>query len=124
MVESLHVCGYERCGKSFASPLRLTDLSRKPRSETYYACPYCFSRMDECDHDVSDELQLIRKSGYDEETDESPRKNVKSAVQKELGNETVAVQCPHQMGYLRTRSKDQAVPDTCLTCPKILQCMI
>lgn len=80
--------------------------------------------MDECDHDVSDELQLIRKSGYDEETDESPRKNVKSAVQKELGNETVAVQCPHQMGYLRTRSKDQAVPDTCLTCPKILQCMI
>lgn len=124
MVESLHVCGYERCGKSFASPLRLTDLSHKPRSETYNACPYCFSRMDECDHDVTSELRLIKKSEYDEEADESPRKSVKSAVQKELSKETAEVQCPHQMGYLRTRSKDQAVPDTCLTCPKILQCMI
>jgi hypothetical protein len=28
------------------------------------------------------------------------------------------------VGYLRTRSKDQGVPDECLTCPKILQCMI
>jgi len=79
--------------------------------------------MDECDHDVTDELRLIKKSGYDEEADESSRKNVKSAVQKELDKEA-AVQCPHQMGYLRTRSKDQAVPDTCLTCPRILQCMI
>jgi hypothetical protein len=80
--------------------------------------------MDECDHDVTDELRLIEKSGYNEDIDESPRKSVKSAVQKELDKETVAFQCSHQMGYLRTRSKDQAVPDTCLTCPKILQCMI
>jgi len=80
--------------------------------------------MDECDHEDTGELQFIKKSGYDEEADESPRKSVKSAIQKELSKETAAVQCPHQMGYLRTRSKDQAVPDTCLTCPKILQCMI
>jgi len=80
--------------------------------------------MDECDHDGTDGLRLMRKSGYDEEADESPRKSAKSAVQKETGNAAVEVQCPYQMGYLRTRSKDQAVPDTCLTCPKILQCMI
>jgi hypothetical protein len=80
--------------------------------------------MDECDHEVTGELHLIRKSEYDEEPYESPRKSVKGAVQKETEKDAVTVQCPHQMGYLRTRSKDQAVPDTCLTCPKILQCMI
>lgn len=124
MVESLHVCNYERCGKSFASPLRLTDLSHKPRSETYNACPYCFSRMDEYDHECTNELRLPKKNEYDEETDDDHKRNVKSTVQKETEKQTGSVQCPYQMGYLRSRSKDKAVPDTCLTCPKILQCMI
>jgi len=123
LIESLHVCIYERCGKSFTAPVRLTDLSHRPRSETYYACPYCFSKMDECEHDVAGGLRL-RHGSHEIALDDSLRRNTKSAALKEIGKEAPATDCPHQVGYLKTRSKDQAVPDTCLTCPKILQCIV
>lgn len=31
--------------------------------------------------------------------------------------------CPHFVGYLKTRPKDSPIPDECLTCSRILQCM-
>lgn len=119
MGESLHMCVYERCGKSFTAPVRLTDLSRKPRSETYYACPYCFSKMDESEHDYTHELKLTKTGTYEMATSDSSKKSAKNAVQEEM-----TTNCPHHVGYLKKRSKDEAVPDSCLTCPKILQCMV
>ena len=79
--------------------------------------------MDECEHDVDGELHLLKQGSYDLDIDDT-RKNVKGMSQKESGKEPSAFSCPHQMGYLKTRSKDQGVPDSCLTCPKILQCMV
>ena len=119
MGESLHMCVYERCGKSFTAPVRLTDLSHKPRSETYYACPYCFSKMDESECDDSHELKLTKTGTYEIATSFSSKKNAKNTVQEEI-----AASCPHHVGYLKKRSKEEAVPDSCLTCPKILQCMV
>lgn len=119
MAEDLHVCGYDRCGKSFATPVRLTDLSHKPRSETYYACPYCFSKMEEsCPH-VDSELKMMKDGGYEIST-----KGMKTGAHKDSGKDALAANCPHHVGYLKTRSKDEAVPDSCLTCSKILQCMV
>jgi len=31
--------------------------------------------------------------------------------------------CRHFLGYLKTRLKDSAIPDDCLTCNKILKCI-
>ncbi|MDI6905109.1 MAG: hypothetical protein QMD13_06450 [Candidatus Bathyarchaeia archaeon] len=31
--------------------------------------------------------------------------------------------CPHHFGYLANRPKNDPVPQECLTCPKILECM-
>jgi len=115
------MCVYERCGKSFTAPVRLTDLSHKPRSETYYACPYCFSKMDESEHDISHELKLARADGYETVTSDNSRRHI---TQKENEKQEIAVECPHHVGYLKKRSKDESVPDSCLTCPKILQCMV
>jgi DNA-directed RNA polymerase subunit RPC12/RpoP len=117
MGENLHVCIYDRCGKSFNAPVRLTDLSHRPRSETYYACPYCFSKMDESEHDISHEIKLAKDDGYETETSSRSKK---PAIEKE----DITVACPHHVGYLKNRSKDEGVPDSCLTCPKILQCMV
>lgn len=122
MGEGLHVCGYERCGKTFAAPVRLTDLSHKPRSETYYACPYCFSKMEESDIDEPRELKLVG-GGY-EMAEKDSDKSVKIGAHKDAGKEAPAIGCPHHVGYLKTRSKNESVPDSCLTCPKILQCMV
>ena len=117
MGENLHVCVYDRCGKSFTAPVRLTDLSRRPRSETYYACPYCFSKMDESEHDISHEIKLMKNDGYETSASNKPKNQ---AAEKE----DITVTCPHHVGYLKKRSKDESVPDSCLTCPKILQCMV
>lgn len=121
--QGLRVCGYERCGKSFAAPVRLTDLSHKPRSETYYACPYCFSKTEETSSDESAELKLVQSEDY--EIAAGPlNKGIGAGALKEAEKDTPAVSCPHHVGYLKTRSKSEAVPDSCLTCPKILQCMV
>jgi hypothetical protein len=44
--------------------------------------------------------------------------------EKESEKENAVISCPHHVGYLKKRSRDEAVPDSCLTCPKILQCMV
>ena len=124
MGESFHVCVYERCGKSFVAPVRLTDLSHRPRSETYYACPYCFSKMNESEHNCTHELKLMKGGSYEIATADSSKKSARSSGLKEPSREAPIADCPHHVGYLKTRSKDQAVPDNCLTCPKILQCMV
>jgi DNA-directed RNA polymerase subunit RPC12/RpoP len=111
--ESLHVCNYTGCGRAFDNPVLLTDLSRKPNSDTYYACPYCFSRVNEADY-----------SGHYEVEAAGDMKNLKSETQKEPIATANDMQCPHYMGYLKTRPKNEPVRDCCLTCPQILQCMV
>jgi hypothetical protein len=112
--------------------LRLTNLSRKPHLETYYACPYCFSKVDEVEEpepyeaeNKMEHLLEVREGGYEMPTgEENAMKSLKSGTQKELRTAATEMNCPHQVGYLKNRAKDQPVPDTCLTCPKILQCMM
>jgi len=113
--EGLHVCGYERCGRAFDTPVRLTDFSRRPRLETYYACPYCFSKMHQ-----GDEAEYHLHSGGFGVSGGGVRKSLRGGTQES----DRAVNCPHHLGYLKTRSKDEAVPDGCLICPRILQCMV
>ena len=121
--EGLRVCGYERCGKSFAAPVRLTDLSHKPHSETYYACPHCFSKMETADRDEPTESKLMKSEDYETAT-KSSDKGTKTKAPKKTGDVAPVASCPYHVGYLKTRSKSEAVPDGCLTCSKILECMV
>lgn len=98
----------ERCGRSVSTPVRLTDLSRRPVEETYYACPFCFSRLN-----IEDVAEHFEHSHGREKSGKSDKRQV--AV--------VASNCLHEFGYLRSRPKDSGIPDECLTCSRILQCM-
>lgn len=128
MGESMHVCGYVRCGRAFAAPVRLTDFSNKPRLETYFACPYCFSKVNEAEgegadvNEFNDELKLLHSEGFEVPDRMSP-KSLKHGEHKKSSGSEAAVNCPHSLGYLKTRSKDEAFPDSCLTCPQIFKCM-
>jgi len=117
--EGLHVCGYVRCGRAFDAPVRLTDFSRRPRSETYYACPYCFSKLDEAEVNGVDHEVKHLHDGYEVSVG-----GVKKSLRGGSRESEQAVNCPHHLGYLKSRSKNEVVPDSCLTCPKILQCMV
>ena len=115
-----YTCPSDRCGRAFSEPLKLTNLSRRPLEETYYACPFCLSRVQVhevlMDPDSSDE-----KSQIEHEFSASSSKERKSG--KTEGKSALSSECPHQFGYLNSRSKGAEIPDKCLTCAKILQCM-
>jgi hypothetical protein len=73
--------------------------------------------MDESEHDGSHELKLMNADGYETATSDNPKKHA-------AREENMVTDCLHHVGYLKKRPKDESVPDSCLTCPKILQCMV
>jgi len=102
----------ECCGREFELPLRLTVLSEEPK-ETYLVCPFCFTRVEEEARTEAVPRPLVDKK------QERPRGKVKAgAVEAGVGR------CGHRFGYLKGRAKNAAIPDECLVCPKILECMI
>ncbi len=98
-------CPYDQCGKSFEKPVVLTDFSKTPR-ETYYACPYCFSK-----------LEIVLKAQENLHT-----------VSVKMSHEPKMIltpkKCEHHMGYLAALEKEDSIPDECLTCSKLIQCMV
>ena len=95
-------CPYKGCGKSFDKPTVLTDSSSMPR-QTYYACPYCMSKLDIMVENMK--LVGVKPTEYPKVFD-SPAK------------------CAHYFGFLTALPKDAPIPDECLICPKVLQCNI
>jgi len=105
---SLHIhaerlrCPYKGCEKSFDKPAVLTDSSAMPR-QTYYACPYCMSKVDILVDDMK--ITGVRPTEYPKVFD-SPAK------------------CAHYVGFLNALPRDVEIPDECLVCPKVLQCSV
>lgn len=97
------VCPYSECKKGFEKPLMLTDFSSMPR-ETYYACPHCLTKVDVVVKDQRLGVVSLETSGN------APEKTPS--------------ECPYRFGYLKTLPRDHAIPDGCLTCPKLLHCFV
>jgi DNA-directed RNA polymerase subunit RPC12/RpoP len=95
-------CPYKGCEKTFNKPTVLTDSSTLPR-ETYYACPYCSSKIDVIVEDMK--IVEVKTTEYPKVFD-SPAK------------------CVHYFGFLNSIPKDGPIPDECLVCAKILQCSV
>jgi len=95
-------------------PVRLTVLSAEPE-ETYFACPFCFTKVEEAMAEVVGSVAVEKpKSARERRKKEA----LESGVGARVGG------CSRHLGYLKGRAKNAAIPDECLVCPKILQCMI
>ena len=110
------VCPNDECGRTFDRPLQLTVLSSDP-VETYPACPYCMSRIE-----ADEEKQKLTK--------ETPiALKIRTALQNEQEKEreeieeTSTQKCSHEFGYLKKRPKGASIPDECLVCQKMIQCL-
>jgi DNA-directed RNA polymerase subunit RPC12/RpoP len=94
------------CGENFEKPL-LTNISSQGLVQTYYGCPYCLSKIPE-------------KNEAEANNDEPP------TLQKEAETQQPKTQnekCQHFVGYLSKRPKETAIPEVCLTCDSIIECM-
>jgi hypothetical protein len=73
------------------------------------------------------ELELAKKEK--ERTKEKPKMKlkVKKKAQKSTlsaRKEDLTSECPELFGYLANRPKDESIPQACLVCPKMVDCML
>jgi len=90
------------CGGTFQKPI-LATVSCNGRVQEYYACPVCMARINE----ERKKISILKE-------------DVKKPLVKPENN----VKCKHFLGYLKKRPKDAAIPDECLTCGKMIGCLL
>jgi len=104
--QTAFTCG--TCGEKFHKPI-LATVSSSGYIQKYYACPRCIVK--------------IRDTKAQEKEEE------KATFQRGDSKKLAAVsesnfECGHFLGYLKKRSKDTPIPDECLTCNKMIECLI
>ncbi len=94
------------CGKEFRKPV-LVNMSSQGAIQTYYACPRCLTKIPEVDEKETEVSEVAVLSKEPQKTETKPEGG----------------KCQHSFGYLKKRSKEEAIPEACLTCNKIIECM-
>jgi DNA-directed RNA polymerase subunit RPC12/RpoP len=105
-------CRCSTCGEEFETPL-LAMISSGFLLEEYYACPNCLSKVGNVERQKNVEVDEPNEEVEEEET-------LKMEVEDTV-EENVA--CAHNLGYLKRRPKDTPIPEECLTCSKMIECM-
>jgi hypothetical protein len=104
-------CSNPECRKKIEEPILLSDLSTTP-AEQYYACPHCFIKLD-----------VISTQPQKEEEEEKQKKE-EPLVEPSEEEEKGPSRCAGYLGYLATRPENAPLPKECLTCPKVLDCVM
>jgi len=134
------ICPNPKCHREIEEPILLNNLSTTP-AEQYYACPHCFIKLDadaENDEDITEEstsdqplhpslekvLDAISAQPQKEEKEKDEKKEEEPPAKPAKKEEKGPSECPHNFGYLASRAKDAPIPQGCLTCPRIVDCML
>ena len=97
------------CGEEFEKPL-LAMFSSGFLLEEYYACPKCLSKV----------ANVERQENF--EVDEAEEEEKPLEIKAEDTTEETGV-CAHHLGYLKRRPKNTPIPEECLTCTKMIDCI-
>jgi len=113
-------CSNPECGRVFADPIIVENLTSENES-SYSACPYCLTEIVmEKNSEVKEERRTLKKKRAIIEKAKALPPKLKSAEQLSLKEN----KCPYHFGYLSQRSKKEEIPEECMTCEKIVQCML
>jgi DNA-directed RNA polymerase subunit RPC12/RpoP len=97
-------CG--QCGKSYGKPIMAT-ISSSGHVQTYQACPYCMTKVRDAKQPKNEKVKATILS-----------KTTSTQKAPELDGK-----CGQYFGYLNKRPKGTPIPETCLTCEKMVECM-
>jgi len=100
----------EGCGRVYEKPI-LASVVSGGQTQVYYACPRCLTRVS----------RVQTEKTFHEP--ESPARPVQAKKTVTVEKEAPAG-CTHYFGYLRKREKDKPIPDECLTCSKMVDCLM
>jgi DNA-directed RNA polymerase subunit RPC12/RpoP len=99
----------DECKEKFHKPL-LATVSSQSGVQKYYACPRCLTKVsvtrEQKNEKLNEKLTMIVRDSKPE------RENEKK------------ITCDHSVGYLRIRPKNTPIPEECLTCDKMVDCML
>ncbi|MCS7123946.1 MAG: hypothetical protein NZ932_00805 [Candidatus Bathyarchaeota archaeon] len=115
-----HTCPNPTCGKTFTKPLKAENLSYGTLV-IYEACPYCLTEIavDEAVPSVEQKPATVEKDVAKMEPETT--QEAKTSLQQP-SVETSS--CKHYFGYLSERSSRDNLPEECMVCPNIVQCML
>jgi hypothetical protein len=102
-------CTNIACGKVFSEPLTTLNFKRSSK-EHYTACPYCLTEITIDTESSNPPEKIITKIGF---LEEKPSQN-----QEELSN------CSHYFGYMSMQEHKKQMPEECMLCSQILECMV
>ncbi|MEM3769622.1 MAG: hypothetical protein QXG76_00365 [Candidatus Bathyarchaeia archaeon] len=97
------------CGENFERPILATIVSGSS-SRTYYACPRCLTKVGD-----------VKPARHDRSEEEGKASTV--VVRKKGESESEGAKCEHFLGYLKKRPKNTPIPDECLTCSRMIECL-
>jgi len=103
----MFTCPNPSCGRVFDTPF--TTLNLQDPGKPYMACPYCLTKI----------AEPAVKSGNVESQDEN-----RSAKEKTSKNKEPPQNCRNHLGYLSERENKQQIPDECLVCTVLVDCML
>jgi hypothetical protein len=105
------------CKKSVTAPLKTLNLQQNP-TEPYSACPFCLTKIkteQPLEIDQKPQEQIIQKAELKIDQVEAKEKPLKSEKPSA---------CHHHPGYLSERSSKEQIPDECMVCKDIVECML
>jgi len=104
-----YTCPNKGCQKVFEKPLKTLNLHLDPE-EPYDACPYCLTKIEE-----TEIFENNKSKQFVTEIDSKMR----SSETKEK-----PPSCEFHIGYLSEREQKQEIPENCIVCRDIVDCML
>lgn len=108
-----YTCINPSCQRIFANPIKVENISLK--NKVYEACPYCLT-----------EIKTEKGVSVFEKQMPTDEKGAEALVEAEKTVPSTAEteECKYHFGYLSERTTKEGLPEECLLCGKIVQCML
>jgi hypothetical protein len=93
-------------------------LQQTPQ-EPYSSCPHCLTRTKLIDTPLK-----IEEKSKEVLPEVKPKINHASLESRYSKNSEKSAACQYHLGYLSERTSKQQIPDNCLVCKDIVECML
>jgi hypothetical protein len=103
----MFTCPNPSCGKVFASPLKTLNL--RDSAGPYPACPFCLTKITYPQPEIT-KLEIQKENRSSKDKKDKSKENPQT--------------CKYHLGYLSERQDKQKIPDDCMVCQSLLDCML
>jgi len=120
--EDKFACPNPSCGLVFSKPLKVKNVGSED-SQCYDACPRCLTAIT-----VEETVPVVDlKPDAMTEDNKEQEPIVGSSEERKAkakAKPSATVHCAHHLGYLSERPKNEKIPEDCIVCENIVQCML